>query len=190
MTESTDHLHALAAAKGVETQWWDWRGEHRQVPEAALCAVLTAMGEDVADEAAVHTALERGLIERAGADVGGRLRAGRSRNDQIATLTRMYLREHARTVAPATTRAHLRGAVVTAAQGCISARAPRISAPLREFSRKKIWDTPRSTVRRAVPRGRGARGDRDGAVVDVVMPHPPRGGPGRAGARAGRRTAR
>jgi argininosuccinate lyase len=40
----------------------------------------------------VHTALERGLIERAGADVGGRLRAGRSRNDQVATLFRMYLR--------------------------------------------------------------------------------------------------
>ncbi|MEI2777832.1 MAG: argininosuccinate lyase [Tetrasphaera sp.] len=50
-------------------------------------------GEDDED---VHTALERGLIERAGADVGGRLRAGRSRNDQIATLFRMYLREQAR----------------------------------------------------------------------------------------------
>ena len=44
----------------------------------------------------VHTALERGLIERAGAEVGGRLRAGRSRNDQIATLLRMYLRESGR----------------------------------------------------------------------------------------------
>ena len=41
----------------------------------------------------VHTALERGLIERAGADVGGRLRAGRSRNDQVATLFRRYLRD-------------------------------------------------------------------------------------------------
>jgi argininosuccinate lyase len=46
----------------------------------------------------VHTALERGLIERVGPDVGGRLRAGRSRNDQIATLFRMYLRDHARSV--------------------------------------------------------------------------------------------
>jgi len=46
----------------------------------------------------VHTALERGLIERVGADVGGRLRAGRSRNDQVATLFRMYLRDHARIV--------------------------------------------------------------------------------------------
>ncbi len=36
----------------------------------------------------VHTALERGLLERAGA-LGGRLRAGRSRNDQIATDLRL-----------------------------------------------------------------------------------------------------
>jgi argininosuccinate lyase len=47
----------------------------------------------------VHTALERGLLERAGADVGGRLRAGRSRNDQVVTLFRRYLRHEARTVA-------------------------------------------------------------------------------------------
>src|SRR4051812_2312008 len=39
----------------------------------------------------VHGALERLLIERVGAELGGRLRAGRSRNDQIATLQRMYL---------------------------------------------------------------------------------------------------
>jgi argininosuccinate lyase len=50
------------------------------------------------DDEDVHTALERGLIERVGADVGGRLRAGRSRNDQVATLFRMYLRDHARIV--------------------------------------------------------------------------------------------
>ncbi|MFK5689818.1 argininosuccinate lyase [Ornithinimicrobium sp. LYQ92] len=44
----------------------------------------------------VHTALERGLIERAGPEVGGRLRAGRSRNDQVAAQFRMYLRDQAR----------------------------------------------------------------------------------------------
>jgi len=44
----------------------------------------------------VHTALERGLIQRAGPQLGGKLRAGRSRNDQIATLIRSYLREQAR----------------------------------------------------------------------------------------------
>ncbi|WP_314173321.1 argininosuccinate lyase [Streptomyces winkii] len=49
----------------------------------------------IADED-VHTALERGLLERLGPDLGGKLRAGRSRNDQVATLFRMYLRDHAR----------------------------------------------------------------------------------------------
>ncbi|WP_151526626.1 argininosuccinate lyase [Serinicoccus kebangsaanensis] len=44
----------------------------------------------------VHTALERGLIDRAGPEVGGRLRAGRSRNDQVAAQFRMYLRDQAR----------------------------------------------------------------------------------------------
>jgi argininosuccinate lyase len=68
---------------------------------------LHRLGEDVRsgaftpapDDEDVHTALERGLIERVGAQTGGRLRAGRSRNDQVATLFRMYLRDHARTVA-------------------------------------------------------------------------------------------
>ncbi len=48
----------------------------------------------------VHTALERGLLERLGA-LGGKLRAGRSRNDQVATDLRLYLRDAARQVAAA-----------------------------------------------------------------------------------------
>src|SRR5690606_29522742 len=43
--------------------------------------------------------LERGLMERAGDELGGKLRAGRSRNDQIATQVRMYLRQNARLIA-------------------------------------------------------------------------------------------
>ena len=73
----------------------------------AMLDALRRLADDVAsgafepalDDEDVHTALERGLIERAGTDVGGRLRAGRSRNDQVATLFRMYLRDHARIVA-------------------------------------------------------------------------------------------
>ena len=53
----------------------------------------------VLEDEDVHTALERGFIERVGPELGGRLRAGRSRNDQIATLVRMYLREEARAIA-------------------------------------------------------------------------------------------
>jgi argininosuccinate lyase len=55
----------------------------------------------IADED-VHTALERGLLERAGAELGGKLRAGRSRNDQVATLFRMWLRDAARRVVAGT----------------------------------------------------------------------------------------
>ncbi|GAA5175728.1 argininosuccinate lyase [Pseudonocardia eucalypti] len=47
----------------------------------------------------VHSALERGLIERVGPELGGKLRAGRSRNDQIATLLRLWWRDTARSVA-------------------------------------------------------------------------------------------
>ena len=47
----------------------------------------------------VHGALERGLIDRVGPDLGGRLRAGRSRNDQVATLFRLWLRDAVRRVA-------------------------------------------------------------------------------------------
>jgi argininosuccinate lyase len=46
----------------------------------------------------VHGALERRLVELIGSELGGRLRAGRSRNDQIATLIRMYLRDAMRAV--------------------------------------------------------------------------------------------
>ncbi|MGI5505913.1 argininosuccinate lyase [Lentzea sp. CA-135723] len=53
----------------------------------------------VLEDEDVHTALERGLIDRAGTELGGKLRAGRSRNDQVATLFRMWLRDAARRVA-------------------------------------------------------------------------------------------
>ena len=46
----------------------------------------------------VHGALERLLLDEVGPEVGGRLRAGRSRNDQVATLFRAYLRDHARNI--------------------------------------------------------------------------------------------
>ena len=46
----------------------------------------------------VHSALERRLLEIAGPGLGGKLRAGRSRNDQIATLIRLYLRQQARSL--------------------------------------------------------------------------------------------
>ncbi|MCL2092481.1 MAG: argininosuccinate lyase [Micrococcales bacterium] len=93
LTGSVAHAHVLQAA-GLLTD----------DETAAMVDALERLRADVAagvfgpapDDEDVHTALERGLIERAGAELGGKLRAGRSRNDQIATLVRMYLRRSAR----------------------------------------------------------------------------------------------
>ena len=71
----------------------------------AMLGALGDLGQAVAtgeflptgDDEDVHTALERGLLERIGA-LGGKLRAGRSRNDQVATDLRLYLREQVRTL--------------------------------------------------------------------------------------------
>ncbi|MDN5682174.1 argininosuccinate lyase [Corynebacterium glyciniphilum] len=71
---------------------------------ATMLDGLTRLGEDVASGAFgpdagdedVHGAMERGLIDRVGPEVGGRLRAGRSRNDQVATLFRMWVRDAVR----------------------------------------------------------------------------------------------
>ncbi len=75
--------------------------------ESRMHAALDQLAEAVAEgsllprasDEDVHGALEQALIERAGPDLGGKLRAGRSRNDQIATLVRMYLLDHSRTIA-------------------------------------------------------------------------------------------
>ena len=72
----------------------------------------------------VHTALERGLLEQAGA-LGGKLRAGRSRNDQIATDLRLYLRDHARLI---TSRlAELEAALIGQAELHLDTPAPGLT---------------------------------------------------------------
>ena len=39
-------LLELAQARGVATDYWDWRGNHVQVPEETIVAVLAAMDID------------------------------------------------------------------------------------------------------------------------------------------------
>ena len=69
----------------------------------------------------VHGALERLLLEEVGPEVGGRLRAGRSRNDQVATLFRMFLREHARVIA---------GQVLDLVEALVAQAEQRLGAPM------------------------------------------------------------
>ncbi|HJA03670.1 MAG TPA: argininosuccinate lyase [Candidatus Microbacterium stercoravium] len=74
---------------------------------AAMHAGLDRLSEKVASgeltprpgDEDVHGALEQMLLDEVGPELGGRLRAGRSRNDQIATFVRMYLIDHASIIA-------------------------------------------------------------------------------------------
>lgn len=78
---SADELSQMIA--GLDALEADWGSGALQAADA---------DEDV------HGALEAALIVKLGAELGGKLRAGRSRNDQIATLIRIYLREHAQVI--------------------------------------------------------------------------------------------
>jgi argininosuccinate lyase len=124
--------------------------------------VPTAADEDV------HTALERGLIDRLG-PLGGKLRAGRSRNDQVATDLRLFLRAHVRLLVQRV--AELETALADVAERHIDAPAPglthmqhaqpvlfshhllaHVHAFARDIARLRDWD-----VRAAVsPLGAGA----------------------------------
>jgi argininosuccinate lyase len=70
----------------------------------------------------VHFALERELVAAVGPELGGKLRAGRSRNDQIATLIRLYLLDHATTIAGQTV--HLIDAIAAQASAHPDAAMP------------------------------------------------------------------
>lgn len=82
--------HAVALHAGGYLRDAELQGMHAALDELSA---RVADGRFVAAESDedVHGALERGLIEVAGAELGGRLRAGRSRNDQIATLIRLWM---------------------------------------------------------------------------------------------------
>ena len=74
------------------------------------------------DDEDVHGALERLLLEEVGPDIGGRLRAGRSRNDQIATLFRAYLLDQSKAIAELV--ADLAGALADQARGHLDVIMP------------------------------------------------------------------
>ena len=102
---------------------------HVDVTDPSLVA-LDALATDVTSggfgpepgDEDVHTALERGLIDRAGAELGGKLRAGRSRNDQVATTYRLYLRDAASRIVALT--ADLQSALVDQADAHPGAPMP------------------------------------------------------------------
>ncbi|MBO9578005.1 MAG: argininosuccinate lyase [Microbacteriaceae bacterium] len=88
------HAHANALAKAGYLTPDELAAMHAGLDEVARRIESGDIaGVDAFED--VHGALESFLIDVIGPEVGGKLRAGRSRNDQIATLIRMFLRDHA-----------------------------------------------------------------------------------------------
>ena len=79
-------------------------------------AIATGQYRPTIEDEDVHTAVERGLLERLGT-LGGKLRAGRSRNDQVATDLRLYLRDAVRWIT---------GAVVDVQQALVDQAAAHV----------------------------------------------------------------
>ena len=86
-----------------------------------ISEVATGAFQAIDSDEDVHSALERGLTEKLG-DIGGSLRAGRSRNDQVTTDLRLYAIDHMLAVAE-----HilvLQGALIAKAEEYGDATAP------------------------------------------------------------------
>ena len=92
------HAHATALEAAGYLSAEDAAAMHKGLDALAARIADGTLQPDPGDED-VHGALEKALLAEVGAELGGRLRAGRSRNDQIATLVRMYLIDHARVIA-------------------------------------------------------------------------------------------
>ena len=165
LLQTKAHASILAAAGLLDAdEYAEVAGAIDQLGADVLSGVAQA---DAADED-VHSALERILVERLGS-LGGKLRAGRSRNDQIATDLRLYLRVQARNIAQVVTG--LQTALVQQAATYADAPAPgythlqraqpvsfghelakHVHALSRDLDRLKDWDVRTSVS----PLGSGA----------------------------------
>ena len=112
-----------------------------------------------------------GCIERLG-DLGGKLRAGRSRNDQIATDLRLYLRDHARSLAGAICRSA--GRAVRAGGAAPRHRRagfhPPAARPAGRCSRTSCSSTSRRWRATSTGCGTGTGGPRLAARAPVRWP--------------------
>ncbi|CAB4878175.1 unannotated protein [freshwater metagenome] len=83
--------------------------------------VASGKFQPIASDEDVHSALERGLTEKLG-ETGGALRAGRSRNDQVATDLKLFAIDHMITLANSLTE--LQSALLNKAKEYADAPAP------------------------------------------------------------------
>ncbi|MFD2675400.1 argininosuccinate lyase [Gulosibacter bifidus] len=107
---SRAHARALASAGYLDDA--ELTGMINALDELERRVVTNEFRPEAQDED-VHSALERGLMQIAGPELGGKLRAGRSRNDQIATFIRMYIRD----------TSHVIGGLVAELAGALASQA-------------------------------------------------------------------
>ncbi|MEY3430123.1 MAG: hypothetical protein RJB30_55 [Actinomycetota bacterium] len=87
---SRAHLSVLESAGLIDL---DSAAKIRKALEELQSEVASGEFQPIESDEDVHSALERGLTAKLG-ELGGAIRAGRSRNDQVATDLRLYLIDH------------------------------------------------------------------------------------------------
>lgn len=112
LSRSPDHYFALAEydLEGCRAHAFELQraGLLDDRETALMVAAITQLAADyragviapIENDEDVHTFIERALTERLG-ELGGKLRAGRSRNDQTANDLRLYLRDNGRKIVAA-----------------------------------------------------------------------------------------
>ncbi len=118
LRSSLAHLNVLAGANLVSTS--DATAIRTALKELQQEVASGTFSPDSSDED-VHSALERGLTLKLG-PIGGALRAGRSRNDQVTTDLRLFAIDHMLHIAQIVT--DLQAAVIAKASEYVDAPAP------------------------------------------------------------------
>ena len=95
LKQTRAHAHVLARAGLLND---DELARIERAIDALSAEVLAGSAAPIPADEDVHTAVERMLVDKLG-DLGGKLRAGRSRNDQVATDFRLFLRDAAALIA-------------------------------------------------------------------------------------------
>jgi argininosuccinate lyase len=118
LRSSLAHLNVLERAKLISAAN---SARIRAALKELQSEVQAEVFHPLASDEDVHSALERGLTEKLG-PIGSALRAGRSRNDQVATDLRLFTIDHMLHIGPAVIA--LQAALLTKAKEYADAAAP------------------------------------------------------------------
>ncbi|NDE12863.1 MAG: argininosuccinate lyase, partial [Actinobacteria bacterium] len=118
LVSSIAHVRVLKSGKLIDAKT---AAKLDRALKELLKEVKSGVFKPNASDEDVHSALERGLIEKLG-ELGGSIRAGRSRNDQVATDFRLYLLDHMLEIALRVTK--LSKAILAKSSEYVDAVAP------------------------------------------------------------------